>query len=96
VVASSRGGVGQFITDGVDGVLSSDDAGMTAALIRLVVDREHRATMIERAHRSVPDFSWQTAIARSLTAYARARRIMETTRLESARLPILLGVGGDR
>ena len=45
VVASSRGGVGSFVTPGVNGWLADDDAGMVRAMVRLLTDRAGAAVI---------------------------------------------------
>lgn len=48
VVSRIGSGVGEFVHDGVNGLLAADDEGVAAALARLVADGDLRASM--RAH----------------------------------------------
>ncbi len=76
VVVAHRGtGIGEFVTDGVDGVLVDDDAAMARTLVSFVRDpaRLTRLRAHARAHR--PPFSWATTLAAADAEYARARRL---------------------
>jgi glycosyltransferase involved in cell wall biosynthesis len=75
VVAKARGGVGEFVTHGTDGVLATTDDDMSAALRRLIESPSLRATM--RAHNCAvaPAFGWDDAQARSDRLYARAAEL---------------------
>jgi glycosyltransferase involved in cell wall biosynthesis len=72
VVAKAHGGVGEFVTDGIDGVLATTDHDMALALARLIDDPTLRARM--RAHNAAvaPAFGWADALARTDALYARA------------------------
>lgn len=84
VVASSHGGVGTFITSGVDGVLAASDEEFVAALVRLVSDPGAADGL--RAN-GLPDaFAWDAACARSLLAYESAAAIAARPRLRRPRL----------
>lgn len=72
VVASGRGGVGEFITPGLDGFLAADDEAIIAAITRLVLDRSLRSAMTAHCRAAMPPFDWDAACAASLDAYARA------------------------
>lgn len=75
VVASSHGGVGSFITSGVNGVLAATDRAMVGGLLRLLTDGPF-ATAVSTHNRFGPtDLDWPTACARSLQAYERAAGI---------------------
>jgi glycosyltransferase involved in cell wall biosynthesis len=75
VVASSRGGVGSFITSGVHGILADDDDAMVAAMVELVSDPA-AAAVLEANNRVAPvELDWPAASARALDGYARAARI---------------------
>ena len=87
VVASSRSGVGEFITPGVDGLLSPSDAGMVDDLTRLLTDPVLR-TAITRHNRTVaPDFGWAAAGARTLEVYARAALVADARTPGAPALP---------
>lgn len=87
VVASSRSGVGEFITPGVDGLLSASDAGMVDDLVRLLTDPALR-TDITRHNRAVaPDFGWAAAGSRTLELYARAALVVDAHASSAPALP---------
>lgn len=72
VVARAGTGIEDFVTDGVDGLLATDDAGLAAAVTRLVSDpglrgriRHHNATV-------APGQDWAAVMRATLGEYARA------------------------
>ena len=75
VVAKARGGVGEFVTDGTEGVLSTTDHDMASALVRLIESPSWRTAI--RAHNSAvaPAFGWDDALARTDQLYARAENL---------------------
>ncbi|HMO10145.1 MAG TPA: glycosyltransferase family 4 protein [Actinotalea sp.] len=76
VVVAHRGtGVAEFVTDGVDGLLVDDDAGMARALVRLVRDPELRARLQAQARAARPPFTWSLVLARAEGEYRRAREL---------------------
>jgi glycosyltransferase involved in cell wall biosynthesis len=72
VVAKAHGGVGEFVTDGTDGVLTTTDRDMAQALARLIESPALRTAI--RAHNCAvaPAFGWDDALARTDDLYARA------------------------
>lgn len=72
VVAMACGGVGEFITDNVEGFLVDDDAGMAAATVALATDVELLHRM--RTHNSVtsPPMAWDLVLDRHDDLYGRA------------------------
>jgi glycosyltransferase involved in cell wall biosynthesis len=72
VVAKDRGGVGEFVTNGTDGILATTDDDMARALARLVESAPLRESI--RAHNCAvaPAFAWGDALARTDQLYARA------------------------
>jgi glycosyltransferase involved in cell wall biosynthesis len=72
VVAKDRGGVGEFVTNGTDGILATTDDDMARALARLVESAPLRESI--RAHNGAvaPAFAWGDALARTDQLYARA------------------------
>jgi len=73
VVVARRGtGIVEFITDGVDGLLVDDDAGMTRALVRLATDAELLGRLRGRARAHRPVQGWRVALAAARSEYARA------------------------
>lgn len=72
VVAKARGGVGEFVTHGTDGVLATTDRDMTLALARLVESSELRTAITEHNCAVAPVFGWDEALCRTDELYARA------------------------
>jgi glycosyltransferase involved in cell wall biosynthesis len=73
VVVARRGtGIEEFVTDGVDGLLVADDAGMARALVHLVHAPALRAGLQSRARAVRPRFSWDHAVAAAAAEYSRA------------------------
>jgi glycosyltransferase involved in cell wall biosynthesis len=72
VVAKDRCGVGEFVTNGTDGILASSDGDMARALARLVESAPLREAI--RAHNcaAAPAFGWAEALERTDHLYARA------------------------
>ncbi|MBB6626994.1 glycosyltransferase family 4 protein [Nocardioides sp. KIGAM211] len=69
VVASSHGGVGTFITHGVDGLLGDSDDALVAHLVRLLTDEVTTARMTAHNRSVPPPFGWDAACGRALAAY---------------------------
>ncbi|ADG75436.1 glycosyl transferase group 1 [Cellulomonas flavigena DSM 20109] len=76
VLAHAGTGVGEFVTDGVDGYLVADDAGMSDAVVRLAQDRGLLATMRRRAVSVPPPFDWAHVMAAADAQYARAAQLV--------------------
>lgn len=57
VIATRGGGVGEIVTDGVDGLLVDfgDDAGLAAAIERMLVDESLAARLVAAARRTVTE-----------------------------------------
>jgi glycosyltransferase involved in cell wall biosynthesis len=72
VVAKDRGGVGEFVTNGTDGILATTDRDMARALARLAESTTLREGI--RAHNCAvaPAFGWAEALERTDQLYARA------------------------
>lgn len=88
VVASSQGGVGSFITHGVDGLLGADDEAITAALARLIRDGELRARIRQHNETHATTLTWARTLPED------RRRYQQATRLRNERLPGLAPAGG--
>jgi glycosyltransferase involved in cell wall biosynthesis len=80
VVASSRGGVGEFVTHGVDGLLAADDRGLARSLTRLASDDVLLAAMTGHNRAHPPAYDWASAHERTLSAYDRATAIAAAPR----------------
>ena len=75
ILARERSGIADFITDGVDGLLASDDEHMTSLIVRLAEDPMLRARMSlhNRSHR--PPVRWTDVLAACDELYAHASRL---------------------
>jgi glycosyltransferase involved in cell wall biosynthesis len=74
VVAMRSGGVGEFVADGVEGILCQDDDAMTAALVDLAADDGLRETMKSHNQTHAPPLDWSVPLAGFEAAYALADR----------------------
>lgn len=72
VVGHEGTGLAEFVTDGVDGLLVADDAGMARALVRLATDAELLARLRAHARLHRPVQGWRTTLAAAQAEYARA------------------------
>ncbi len=80
VVVARRGtGIEEFVSDGVDGLLVDDDAGMARALARLVHEPELLAALQSRARAVRPVFGWSHTHEAAAALYARARELRGLT-----------------
>jgi len=80
VVIARRGtGIEEFVTDGVDGLLVDDDAGMARALARLVHVPGLLAALQSRAREVRPAFGWSHTLESATSLYARARELRGLT-----------------
>ncbi len=77
VVASSRGGVGEFVAHGVDGLLASSDREMVAAMLQLLTDPSLRHTIAMHNRAVSPTATWTAAVQGSAHLYALAHRRLE-------------------
>ena len=75
VVARRGTGIAEFVTDGVDGLLVDDDAGMVRALVRLATDRELLGGMARHARTHRPVHGWRTVLETADVEYRRARSL---------------------
>jgi glycosyltransferase involved in cell wall biosynthesis len=75
VIAMRKGGVGDFVADGVEGTLCADDAELSRALATMAARPAVAATM--KAHNSVvpPRISWEGTLAAYTRCYAEAASI---------------------
>lgn len=71
VVAMTHGGVGEFVRDGVEGLLCDDDQAMAAAITRLAVDDDLRGRITDHNRRRPPVHDW----GRTLEGFERAYRL---------------------
>ena len=73
VVGMSRSGVGEFVTDGVEGLLVEDDAQMLDAVRRLALSPDLRMVMQHHNAMTEPPMAWPLVLAQHDQVYARAR-----------------------
>lgn len=76
VLAHAGTGVGEFVTDGVDGFLVADDAAMTDAIVRLAEHRDVLSALRRHAATVPPPFDWDHVLAAAQAQYARAARLV--------------------
>lgn len=74
VLARADNGIGEFITDGQDGVLAESDEALAAALGRLAEDREEWQRLRQYALDHPPIHDWDHVYATAVGLYAAARR----------------------
>lgn len=80
VVVARRGtGIEEFVTDGVDGLLVDDDAGMARALARLVHEPGLLTALQSHAREVRPVFGWARTLDAATSLYARARELRGLT-----------------
>lgn len=72
VLALRGTGVSDIVEDGVTGVLAADDAGLAAALARLVTDRARQEALAARAREVAPVQAWPAIVSASVAEYERA------------------------
>jgi glycosyltransferase involved in cell wall biosynthesis len=72
VIAVRGTGVGEFVHDGVDGVLVSDDREMAEAIAGLLMDRERLRAMANASTRLPVAQSWAQAVEKCADLYAQA------------------------
>jgi len=85
VVANRRSGVGEFIRDGVEGSLAADDAGMVAAIAKLVDDDALREAMAAHNRRQAPRFDWSDILPLAEKLYRQAAQHIEAPALATPR-----------
>lgn len=72
VVARRGSGVQEFVQDGVNGYLASDDEGMASSLARLATDNGLRESMTAYNRSTPPEQSWRRILDGAETEYSRA------------------------
>jgi len=77
VVGMRAGGVGEFLLDGVDGVLCGDDRDLADTLATLLRDEALRARMTAHNRATPPVHDWGHAVANYDAAYRRAGELVE-------------------
>lgn len=69
VVARSQGGIGEFITDGAEGLLAGSDAEMAEAIVRLVTDPAQRQRIAAHNRTTTPALGWPLVLQRTAQLY---------------------------
>ena len=72
VLARRDTGVGDFVVDGVNGVLGADDDALAAALARLVADTALRRRIAHENATVPPPQTWSAVVALAESEYRRA------------------------
>lgn len=72
VAGLAGSGLGEFVTDGVHGVLARDDADLAARLAGLLADPAALAVMAERNRTTDPDQVWQRVVPQVRRLYRSA------------------------
>lgn len=72
VIARADSGVREVVTDGVSGLLASDDSGLADALVRLVADDTLRSRIAAHNRRVPPAQTWDRVVALAVDEYRRA------------------------
>ncbi|AEE45233.1 glycosyltransferase family 4 protein [Cellulomonas fimi] len=75
IVARRGTGIAEFVTDGVDGLLVTDDAEMTEAVVHLAKDGRLLAGIREHNRTVRPAFGWDDVLGAALAEYERARAL---------------------
>lgn len=73
VIGMSRSGLGEFVTDGIEGFLVDDDAQMLEAVRSLALSPVLRAAMRHHNATTAPPMAWPLVLAQHDHVYARAR-----------------------
>jgi glycosyltransferase involved in cell wall biosynthesis len=82
VVAMRSGGVGDFIADGVEGVLCVDDADLADAIATMAARPGIVDAMREHNRAVAPRVSWDDTLASFARCYERAARLCDAARVE--------------
>ena len=72
VIGRSGSGVGEFVTDGVNGLVVSSDSLMASAIARLAKDPHEVARMRSWNLANPPTQDWSQVAALAVTEYERA------------------------
>ncbi len=72
VLARADTGVGDFVVDGVDGVLGADDDALVAGLVQLVTDEPMRQRIATHNATVAPEQTWPSVVEIAESEYRRA------------------------
>ncbi|HET7475123.1 MAG TPA: glycosyltransferase family 4 protein [Dermatophilaceae bacterium] len=81
VVSRTGSGVGEFVADGVDGLLAADDEAMAVAVARLVTDDALRERIAAHNRAVPPAQSWDQVVRQAEQEYERARELARSAAL---------------
>lgn len=87
IVGRRGSGVGEFVTDGVNGLLAGDDEAMADCLARLVTDDALRDSMAAYNRDSPPEQSWEGVLDGAEAEYRRAIAMAAASRADSGAAP---------
>ena len=90
VLARAGSGVGAFVVEGQDGLLTGSDGDMVGALVRLAGDPAERERMAMHSRKVPVDIGWPAVLRRTEAAYAAADQIVRSRPRSSA----VLGAAG--
>ena len=76
VIASARGGVGEFIQHGVDGFLTRSDAEMVRAMLTLLTEHDVRARIAAHNASVRPGATWEAVLQSTAKVYERAATLV--------------------
>ncbi|MDX6199329.1 MAG: hypothetical protein QOJ79_2480 [Actinomycetota bacterium] len=76
VIAKSGNGIAEFVRDGRDGLLVADDAGMTAAMVRMCTQPLLRRALAGHAEAGTSPVSWTRTLALTEAAYDEAAALV--------------------
>jgi glycosyltransferase involved in cell wall biosynthesis len=69
VIARAEGGIGEFVSDGEEGILADSDAAMTEAIIRLATDAAERYAIAARNREVPPTVAWPDVVELTTEMY---------------------------
>jgi glycosyltransferase involved in cell wall biosynthesis len=87
VVAMAGGGIGEFVSHGLEGYLVSSDEDMSQTAARLLTSPELLQSIQRHNRSSVPVMTWDHVLSRSLDAYAKAAALGSTRPDASTAVP---------
>jgi glycosyltransferase involved in cell wall biosynthesis len=80
VIARSRTGVEDFVTNRENGLLADSVDGLTQAVVELARNEPVRAAMARRNRDARPPYAWTDVVAATLAQYERAESLQAAQR----------------
>ncbi|MBO2453200.1 glycosyltransferase family 4 protein [Actinomadura barringtoniae] len=74
VIARAEGGIGEFISDGKEGILVGGDGAMAEAIVRLARDPAERERIMEHNRETPTSMDWSDVLPLTIELYERALR----------------------